>query len=78
LQNILSTYSLKNNILQISNDKFRDTIRTLRTTIQLLRNNVKVIEKPAEIIYKTPVWVWFIGGFIVLFMIILLIIVIKK
>jgi regulator of replication initiation timing len=78
VQKVISSYVLKNNTLQVINEQYKDSIRILRNTIILMKNDVKTIEKPAITIEKVPVWIYFVGGFIVLFMIILLIIVIKK
>lgn len=74
---IISKYTFQNNVLTVQNKAYQDSILELRTTIESLKNNVKIIEKP--IIKKvTPKWIYPVGAIILLFLVILLVILIKK
>lgn len=77
-QKIISKYLLNNNVLTVVNERLNDSIMVLNKTIISLKNSVQTIEKPAEIIYKVPVWVYICSGFLLLFLIILLVLVFKK
>lgn len=77
-QKIISSYIMKNNVLNVVNERLNDSIMILSDSIIILNNKLQIIEKPAVTIYKVPLWVYWVGGIISLFLIILLILVFKK
>lgn len=77
-QKIISSYIMKNNVLNVVNERLNDSIMILSDSIVILNNKLQIIEKPVVTIYKVPLWVYWVGGIISLFLIILLISVFKK
>jgi hypothetical protein len=74
---ILSQYKFKNNILTVQNKSYQDSIQELRTIIEHNKNNVQIVEKiiKEKIVSK---WIYFVGIIVFLFLLILLIIILKK
>lgn len=74
---ILSEYKFKNNVLTVQNKAYRDSIQQLRTIIEKNKNNVQVVTKTVKE-QVIPKWIYLIGIIIFLFLVILLIIILKK
>lgn len=74
---IISQYQFKNNILTVKNKVYQDSIMQLNSTIERIKSDVKIVDKIVnkEVI---PKWVYLVGIIVFLFLIILLIIILKK